>query len=246
MEKKTCEPLLNIYQDCKNPILFLLEEVKEIYQRSTTFSSFSKTLDFVLTKGLVVNDCDLCCWKCYNGYKLRNILDLDEPVTENQINYLENPSIPINEILANNEECCRSIYSNVESYLKYAEAVGITELNLFGNTGIVSQSSSCCNEFQSCLNLFIENSKKCYSSLIAGENIYDIIEKFIEIGVIEFLPRGIESQVCLIYDWLKEYTNDGCFAEIFYTLIVVNGGLEISCNENGTMIFAKPDYFSNV
>ena len=84
--------------------------------------------------------------------------------------------------------------------------------------------------------------KECYF-LERGPNYdpSDLIYYLLDIGIIEQNSIGGVSQLCTIFNTLKEYTDCGCFSYIILRLL--DKGLVVSCEDNGDLVIGSVETY---
>jgi hypothetical protein len=159
-----------------------------------------------------------------------------------------------------NSSCCVNVEASVETYLKYAEAVGLTappavpalpepSSDIIGDL----ENGPCCNNFKQCV-----DSLTCWAFKRQGPNggrtntssQAEIVDRILDKGIVEYgyfedcEGNTISSQVCTLLQILETYfvTYPGSLgrssgAEIIDRLI--DKGIVVTCDENGNLAIAS-------
>lgn len=230
----------NCTPNCVHPFRYLFELIYQGVKGPNPKYTFSEGLDRILDKGVVFNNCNLCCPSCEAIYSLSSaetMLKLFEA-----INYAGGggvvPATP-QPLSAQNfyegEPCCFNIYASVETYNKVAIAI-------YPSIELIS----CCNGFSECVDEVI-----CWIT----EGVYgptDKIDRILDLGLSEFsgIGNGCDndsSQLCYLLDLLKEYLSKLGQDKPTYTRLlileqIINKGITISCNKDtGEIVIASTE-----
>jgi hypothetical protein len=212
-----CTTTSTIPVHCVNPIQYFLEEAKKLSDDSDNQISLFEAINGLLDRGMVVSDCKMCCPDCTSlEYYLGSI--------ETYLKYLE--LVPNNNDVASQlyYNCCVNVSSSIEEWLKYWEV-------LEGVWNFPTTFPTCCNGFSECVNEIF----KYRSSQDCGyfeSHYYDLL---IDKGIVEQNSINGESQLCVLFNFLKEYTECGCFSDILN--VIIDKGLMIYCNFNLNHVF---------
>jgi hypothetical protein len=195
---------------CVHPFKYLFELIQESLNGVSNSSSFEEALDRLLDKGVVLTSCKLCCPGCGNIYSLASV--------ETQLKLLEAIEI---------SSCCLNGYGSVETYLKYLEA--------FGDTNVLYE---CCNGFTECIEKL-----ECLVTSDAT-NAAAAIDILLDKGVTEFgnfvnncTGGTTGSDLCYLVQLIKEYVPNP--QSNTYSAIVnriLDKGITISCYDDYTVI----------
>jgi hypothetical protein len=208
-----------------------LAEAKRLFDDSNGGLTLADAIDRILDVGLLVNSCNICCPDCDEEYILGT--------TETYLKWYEavgGPVVPpaISNVAAEGQ-CCRNIFSSIEKYLLFLEAT---------DPDTYIDYTPCCNGFTECLNDMIKyfSEKDCYFlERGIGYNSYDLISYLLDAAIIEQNTINGSSQLCTIFNILKEYTDCGCFS--FALIRILDKGVVIKCEDNGNMIISSMETY---
>lgn len=213
---------------CIHPLEYLFEFVALGLANQGNRDPFSISLNFVLDKGIVQPNCKLCCGDCGGLYAFASV--------ETMLKLFEGIQISNSEYTG----CCSNIFASGETYLKYAEAVGITPaipaapgpLSAVITDG--AYVNSCCNGFNECLEEFI-----CWNTKDA-KNPGTIVDRFQDKGIVEFgnivnnCTGTGGSSICKLTELLNQYVsadkNANKYLKENLSDIILDKGIAIYCN----------------
>lgn len=219
-----CTTTSTIPVDCINPIRYFLEEAKRLSETSNNQISLFEAINRLLDNGLVVNNCGICCPDC-------SVLEYFLGSIETYlIKYIEQTLaaysfFKISEIY----KCCVNVSAIVEEWLKYHEVFTL-------NLEFPDVPPTCCNNFTKCIDDLFKYQTNQDCRFVDSIDFQRILDK----GIVEQNSINGESQICFIFNILKEFTDCGCFDSIFQ--IIIDKGLVISCNNNRLFIGSAETY----
>jgi hypothetical protein len=215
---------------CINPI-------DELFNIATIFSEvngFNKleALERVLDNGFILNSCGMCCPPCSyiftNGEGYNYIIDaIFQTVT------LSDQLLEANESNGADVTCC------VNTYGFYIHPFPLLNNN--------SYNLLCCNEFTNCaesiFEYFSENSCET-SALWEIDDLSTLLITIIGNGIVEQGTINGESQVCNIFEHMKDYFETPCFLDEFFTIL--EKGIVVDCTDGRMFISSNQTYLNNL
>jgi hypothetical protein len=207
---------------CLNPIEYLFEL---IYQSSLADGDILTILFRTLEKGIAIPSCNTCCPTCDDLYFIGGL------------NKLENlfESVPAESF----SNCCLNYFTSVETFVSYAEAVGLTGGNPVPALNNSQLPYLCCNGFTECIeDLFCLISR---NAAVAQNNIDRLLDKGIfEIGGLSNNcgNAAFTSQLCTIVEIFKKYfsfLNGDAITQIFEEIL--DNGIYVICHKESGLTF---------
>ncbi len=215
---------------CINPI-------DELFNIATIFSEVNgvnklEALVRVLDEGFILNSCGMCCPSCTyiftNGKGYDSIIDAIFPPPA-----LSDQLLEANESNGADVVCCVNIYG---SYMNLLPLLSNDSYNLL-----------CCNEFTNCaesiFEYFSENSCET-SALFEIDDLSTLLITMIENGIVEQGTINGESQVCNIFEYMKDYFETPCFLDEFFTIL--DKGIVIDCTDGRMFISSNETYIKRL
>jgi hypothetical protein len=190
---------------CFSPIEYLLKEAQRLSESSNNTISLYDAFVSLSSKGLVLDNCNSCFCGC--NYFLGSVDLYNYYYNDND--YVGVPS------------CCVNVFGSVETYIKYLEEQPVPPTP----PNPVTVYRRCCNGFNDCFDEFYKRLLKDGCDL----NKFPILDNLLDLGLVEQMPPGYDSQICLLIDTLDEITNCGCYSDIL--LYIIANGLHIVCDE---------------
>lgn len=225
----------NCTPNCVHPFRYLFELAYQGVKGPNPKYTFAEALERLLDKGIVFNNCNLCCPNCEVVYSLSSaetMLKLFEALGMLPPPFINQPpqSLPAANYYQG-EPCCSNIYASVETYNIYADAL-VPSTN--------DEVVACCNGFNECIDELI-----CWVT----QDVYkplDKITRILDKGVVEYSGIGngcgdTSSQLCYFLDLLKEYLSklgEDLPTHNRGTVIdrIFDRGITISCNRDSNEI----------
>ena len=199
-----------------------INPIDELFNIATIFSEvngFNKleALVRVLDGGFILNSCGMCCPDCTYVFASKTTYQ----------KFIDDITVFGTDI------CCFNQYSN---------------LNVISD--IPFDAKTCCNNFIQCaesiFEYFSENNCEFYSDF-GILSLSDLYSTILGIGIVEQGTINGVSQVCNIFEHMKDYFETPCFLDEFFTIL--DKGIVINCTD-GRMFISSPEtyvnYFNNI
>lgn len=213
---------------CENPISYLFELGKLALSSDYGRSTYEEVVDYLLTEGLVLNNCSKCCPDCgiYVFASLETFIKLNDV-----LNLLEESDCCINYI--------GSIMSAADEPVNNSEYFIDKIVNIYPCCSI--KTFDCFND-SICL----------HHDIIQGDITVtsEFIDRMLDKGVIEYgglynnCTGEVTSQFCTIVNAMKQIYNSNYPTPVFYSSVaeaidrLIDKGIVIECKDDKVYIFS--------
>ncbi len=207
---------------CINPI----DQLFEIATQVSEVNGITKLegLVEVLDNGFVLNSCGTCCPDCRYIFASKETYEIF-------IEAIFGISPPLEANLSSDSDtvCCINLYGS------YFATLSSPASDFY--------KTNCCNNFTECadsiFDYFVQNNCEVESDL-GIFSLLNLYTALLDIGIVEQGSINSETQVCRIFENMKDYFGLQCFVEEFITIL--GKGIVIDCT-GGRMFISSVETF---
>jgi hypothetical protein len=264
MPSTICIDTTTVPNPCIHPFDILFKTMDDIYKSDGNVLSKFEILSKLLKDGILIPSCNMCCPNCGDTYLL-----MGNEVYKVYNTYTNPPAIPVfgavETVSSGDNPCCLNTYMSVETYLKYAEAVGLTQaaspLEAVEDGPSNSSYTNCCDtKFTECIDNFVKWFGEKYSddySLLPTHPYYAIRDFLRDLGIVEVDSLGEDqlSGICKLIELFSIYDlTSGLTAQqfiqsyinlFFSPFINGDGGVIVKCYSDGMTYIGQVQSFIN-